>query len=243
MLLEVTGLLMLICCPFCYIARDRYVTQRIIEERNNPQANKGGPQSPSVFKHTGNAALDQAIHDLRSQDAAVRNAASNLLADMTPNEYQAAVAKGLAQDMQGPFTESQAVFYRPMVVWATPKEAGWLVVVLQRGDKSVKIAALKRLAEFKDRDTLDGILDQYDNAEIRPEIVATLKAMGPNTEDGLVTMLGTVHKDRPSFAASVLLEIGSQRVVPAMRRQLQGASRGLRDDINAAISAIEKRGQ
>ncbi len=228
MLLEVTGLLMLICCPFCYIARDRYVTQRIIEERNNPQANKGGPQSPSVFKHTGNAALDQAIHDLRSQDAAVRNAASNLLADMTPNEYQAAVAKGLAQDMQGPFTESQAVFYRPMVVWATPKEAGWLVVVLQRGDKSVKIAALKRLAEFKDRDTLDGILDQYDNAEIRPEIVATLKAMGPNTEDGLVTMLGTVHKDRPSFAASVLLEIGSQRVVPAMRRQLQGASRGLR---------------
>ena len=191
--------------------------------------------SPKPVDRAERAAL---LRDLRSTDRDRAKQAAERLAKAVADKDPAPVARALVPLLRSSDEWAGRAAAKPLAVWGTPETEDALIEASTNEDFWIRTAAIEALGKRKSEKAANAIAAQtYRN---RQEAGETLKLMGRVAETATIGCL----KDRDHWvrqeACQVLAEIGGQASLKALRQYAEHSTGFDLNDVNRAITAIER---
>jgi hypothetical protein len=214
-----------------------------------PQGPAPGPAPPrAVPPIEGDEFFQKVWADLHDGNYWKRKAAVERLATMKPNDQRAKVAPRLAELMadESPFIRWPAI--KALGAWGSETDVPALMRVLADNDSSNRREALKVIGRFRDRRTLEPVIQSFREHSTNADAAQALRAMGPMAEPDVLAILNEPEDLRLVFvklsAIEVLADIGTEKSVPALQNVTASRNiheRRLIEPAQKALAAIAQR--
>jgi HEAT repeat protein len=217
-------------------ARSERDRQARNEANNEKAAEVPVDQVPVV---TGDRELDRALANLGAKSDAVRKAAADRLAGMTPNHHRPAVVRKIAEQLESSEVFDRSPLLRALGVWVTTAEVPLLIQLLDSKHTATRNGALDALGKLRDERAVKPVVNCFKEFTTRWHAEQALKKLGALAEKEVLALLDQPEKDLRVAAIYVLADIGTEQSIPALEEaSKEFSTKGVAE---GAIAAIKKR--
>ncbi len=193
-------------------------------------------------KPLDDAALDDALADLKAGDAVRVQAAAGKLERAEPQGRQAEVARALEPLLEDKEQFTRQAAGRALAVWCDRESVPALIAALNDEFFTVPWAALDALGKLKDERAIEPVIDLLKAKKHRQQAVKSLAAMGAMAEDAALALLEEDDSDMRYDACQILKEIGGKKSFGQLGTVSRNDSNGIVKLVaDQALKAIRER--
>jgi HEAT repeat protein len=218
------------------------VTYHLIDEAERAKLEQAAKEAQAERKKPLTAKdLEAALADLESGDTPRMIRAAQQLAQKSPEQPDAKVAKALEKLLAGREAVLRTYAAKALESWSTPESVPALVGALGDESSMVRVSAIKALGKHKATEAIKPIAERLGELSDRGAAAEFLKAMGPAAEPAVLKQLESEEWRVRQEAVAILKEIGTEASIPALEKAQNDPNGFVKRRAKDALSAVKSR--